>query len=343
MKFKELYTKHFRAFLTAVRPDIVHFQHTLFLGFDLIREVRNTLPQAPILYTLHEFLPICNHYGQMIRTVDNRPCLDASPRRCHECYPEIAPERFFLRKRFVQAQLGLVDRFLAPSRFLLERYVDWGIARDRIVFEEYGRAGLPAPLEPTPRSRRNRIGFFGQLTPFKGAHVLLGAMEVLRDQGIDAHCFLHGANLDLQARGYRDQLEALLAATSDVATMVGPYDHDQLPQLMEQIDWIVIPSIWWENSPLVIQEAFAHGKPVICSDIGGMAEKVADGANGIHFRAGDPIALAAALREAVSVPGLWERLRAGIPPVYRMEDHIAQLTDIYTTVLAERSSGNGNQ
>jgi len=57
---------------------------------------------------------------------------------------------------------------------------------------------------------------------------------------------------------------------------------------MAAVDWVVVPSIWWENSPLVIQEAFAHGRPVICSDIGGMAEKVAHEKNGLHFRANDP-------------------------------------------------------
>ena len=56
---------------------------------------------------------------------------------------------------------------------------------------------------------------------------------------------------------------------------------------MAEIDWVVVPSIWWENSPLVIQEAFLHGRPVICSDIGGMAEKVRHGVDGLHFRVGD--------------------------------------------------------
>ena len=75
-------------------------------------------------------------------------------------------------------------------------------------------------------------------------------------------------------------------------TLAGKYDHDDLPRLMAEIDWVVVPSRWWENSPLVIQEAFLHGRPVICSDIGGMAEKVTDGVDGLHFRVGDPRSLA---------------------------------------------------
>jgi glycosyltransferase involved in cell wall biosynthesis len=98
---------------------------------------------------------------------------------------------------------------------------------------------------------------------------------------------------------------------------------------MENIDWVVVPSIWWENSPLVIQEAFGHGRPVLCSDIGGMAEKVTHDVNGLHFRAGDPDSLAMTMRTAATTPGLWERLRQNIPPVHAMQRHVATLTSLY--------------
>src|SRR5439155_21227621 len=94
------------------------------------------------------------------------------------------------------------------------------------------------------------------------------------------------------------------------------YAHDELQRLMDNIDWVIVPSIWWENSPLVIQEAFAYGKPILCSDIGGMAEKVTHGVNGLHFHVRDPVHLAQRIREAASTPGLWENLRRGTPPLY---------------------------
>ena len=136
---KEIYTKHFHEFLVAFQPDVVHFQHTLHLGYDLIRQTRNTLPGAVIIYTLHEFLPICHRQGQMVRTENqNRSlCHESSPRRCHECFPDISPQTFFMRKRFIQSHFSLVDLFLAPSRFLLERYFQWGILQDKIQLEEY--------------------------------------------------------------------------------------------------------------------------------------------------------------------------------------------------------------
>ena len=121
-------------------------------------------------------------------------------------------------------------------------------------------------------------------------------------------------------------------------TLIGRYDHAALPRLMANVDWVVFPSIWWENSPLVIQEAFLHGRPVICGGIGGMAEKVTDGVNGLHFRARDPRSLAQTIRGAVSSPDLWETLRSGIPEVCKIEDSVATLSDIYQTLLNHKTS-----
>jgi len=100
----------------------------------------------------------------------------------------------------------------------------------------------------------------------------------------------------------------------------------------------VVPSIWWENSPLVIQEAFLHGRPVICSDIGGMSEKVTDGVNGLHFRVGDPYSLADALRRAVGSPDLWKTLHNGIPEIYDIEDAVMNISEMYRGLLEERAS-----
>ena len=83
----------------------------------------------------------------------------------------------------------------------------------------------------------------------------------------------------------------------------------------------LLPSRWWENSPLVVQEAFTHRRPVICSGIGGLAEKVDDEVNGLHFNVGDPDSLAWVIQRAATEPGLWERLRAGIPHVYTVDEH----------------------
>jgi glycosyltransferase involved in cell wall biosynthesis len=265
-------------------------------------------------------------------------CLEASPRRCHECFPDISPQDFFLRKRFIQSHYSNVDLFLAPSHFLLERYVDWGIPRARIRFEDYGRL----PVERFPPSSedrpRTRIGYIGQLNRFKGPDVLLSAMRMLGERGVDIHLWLHGGNLERQTDEFQASFREMLAATEANVTFGGRYDHAALPRLLAEVDWVVVPSVWWENSPLVIQEAFLHGRPVICSDIGGMAEKVTHGVNGLHFRVGDPISLADTLQHAVTTPGLWEQLQAGIPEVFPMEEHVGNLSRIYRELLERRRS-----
>jgi glycosyltransferase involved in cell wall biosynthesis len=333
---KSLYSQHLTNFLLAHRPDVVHLQHTHFIGLDLLGQIRRVLPDAAIVYTLHEFLPICHRDGQMVRTFSSELCGEASPRRCHECFPEISEQSFFLRRRFVQAQFDNVDRFLAPSAQLMDKYLDWGIEPERIEVEEYGRLQPPvrAP-DPVDARRPVNIGFFGQLSAFKGAKVMLEAMALL-DDDVDAHLWLHGANLELQTEEFQAEFAALHSSIKDRVTFRGPYEHAELPKLMADLHWVVVPSIWWENSPLVIQEAFFHRRPVICSDVGGMAEKVRDGVDGIHFRAGDAFALARTFENATSSPKLWSTLRNGIREPYAMDTHVGHLLDVYRFLLGER-------
>jgi len=355
LKSKEIVTFHFREFLEAIRPDIVHFQHTLFLGYDMIREVRNAIPSCAIVYTLQEFLPICHRNGQMLRNTDNTPCLEASPLRCHECFPQYSPQDFFMRRKFIQSHFSLVDQFIAPSRFLLERYVDWGIPRDKIIFEEYGRQPMRAP-EPPPSGRaRNRLAFFGQISPYKGVDVLLEAMRLLEDPPGPAadmetaaepdspaksrpHLQLYGANLDIQEPTFQTRVRTLLEQTRNNVTFAGRYTLSQQAALMSEADWVIVPSIWWENSPLVIQEAFGHKRPILCSDIGGMAEKVTDGVNGLHFRAGDSRSLAQTIQRAVTTPGLWDTLQRGIPQVHSMKQHMESIKSVYNSALETRTT-----
>jgi glycosyltransferase involved in cell wall biosynthesis len=303
----------------------------------MLRELRNTLGDGvPIVYTLHEFLPICHRNGQLVRTTTEKPCREESPRRCHECFPEVSPQEFFMRKRFIQSQMSLVDRFIAPSSFLRDRFVDWGLPPDKVVTEEYGR--LPVTAAPTrTRRTRNRLVFIGQLSYFKGINVLLEAMKRLQDDEVDVHLSVYGANLELQPDEFRSEFAGLLEATKETVTFEGEFNHDDLPTIMADADWVVVPSVWWENSPLVIQEAGQHRRPVIASDIGGMAEKVHDGVSGLHFRAADPGSLAETIARAIGTRKLWDELQSRIEPPYEMDEHVRSLTRQYKELLASRS------
>src|SRR4051794_33903337 len=329
------FARHFVELLRHHRPDVVHFQHTLFLGAELITAVRRTLPEAAIVFTLHEYLPICHHYGQLVRTMGGL-CTMASPRRCHQCFPQHSPQEFFLRKQLIQSHFDQVDLFIAPSRFLLERYVEWGVPRRKIRFEEHGF--VPRRRLASQDRARNRFAFFGVLTPFKGIEVLLKAMQRLGPE-FGGSLRIHGANYAEQPEAMRQQLAELFESTRATVTNEGPYDHATLPRLMADTDWVVVPSTWWENSPLVIQEAFMHGRPVICSDIGGMAEHVEHQVSGLLFNVGSPGALAATLDAAASDPELWRRLAAGVPRVRPMDDHVDAITSLYERLMQQRRNG----
>jgi glycosyltransferase involved in cell wall biosynthesis len=334
---RSMATRFFRDFLLEQQPDLIHFQHTLFLGYDFVRVAKNTLPDTPILYMLHEYLPICFRDGQMVRTKNNALCQEESPRRCHECFPQISPQNFFMRKRFIQSHLSHVDLFIAPSGYVRDRYVDWGIPADKIMVEPYARVPVQKPPPAGADRPRNRFAFFGQFTPYKGADVLLKAMDKLGPD-FDGHLWIHGANLETQSDAFKAEFADLLHKTKGKVTFAGPYDHDrELGQLMARTDWVIVPSIWWETGPLVVLEAFQHGRPVICSDIGGMSEKVADGVSGLHFRRGDPDSLAEVMRQAVDTPFLWKQLREGIPAVYDIADNAALMTGLYKRMIAARA------
>jgi glycosyltransferase involved in cell wall biosynthesis len=345
---KELFTIHLREFLLTHQPDVVHVQHTLYLGIDLLREIRTTLPNTPIVHTLHEFRPICHRDGVLVRTgsKEDELCLQASPRRCNECFPDLSQELFFMRERFIRSQLSVVDLFLAPSQFLMDRYIDWGIPAERIRFSDYGRAAVPE-IPDAPGEVRNKLGYFGQLNPYKGVNVLLEAMRLLGENSgggengqpgaFEPNLRLHGANLEKQSDEFQEQFNALVDATTSNVTYIGKYDKSSVAELFAAVDWVVVPSVWWENSPLVIQEAFLFGRPVICSNIGGMAEKVVNGINGLHFQTGDPASLAGTIRRAVESPNLWEQLKRGIPPIKTAADDARSLIDTYVELIEARA------
>ena len=87
---------------------------------------------------------------------------------------------------------------------------------------------------------------------------------------------------------------------------------------MRQCEYVLLPSTWWENSPVVIQEAYLAGCPVLCSGIGGMAEKVKDGLTGIHFQTGSASDLVRALEMAAD-RDTYSSLTANLPEV---TDHL---------------------
>ncbi len=323
----------FRRYLLDLRPDVVHFHHFIGLGVEALWEVRQTLPHAAIVVTFHEYLSICPHHGQMVKTQANRLCSRATPADCHACFPDLSPGWIFERELFLKTHLELADAFVSPSHFLIDRYVKWGLPAEKFTMLENGidDARIAAPRPLPPGGRRSRFGFFGQITEFKGLHVLLEAIGRVSDEawGNDAALCIFGGNLENQPERFRDTFNELLTKAGRRAKFYGSYGAEDLPDLMRQVDWVVVPSIWWENSPLVIQEAFLHGRPPLVSDIGGMKEKIVDAVNGIHFRVGSAEDLADKMTQLLQDPTAWERLRAGAPKPISHEEAARQHLALY--------------
>ncbi|MBE7210926.1 MAG: glycosyltransferase family 4 protein [Gluconacetobacter diazotrophicus] len=312
------FARDFRALLRDLRPDVVHLHHYINFGMEALLHVREVLPDALLVLTLHEFLAICHQQGQMVKRPDGRLCARSGPVDCSRCFPELAPSEFFVRYTYIERFMRHVHRFVAPSRFLARRYVEWGIPADAISVIENIPSRAASRGEPPlrPADGALRIGFFGQISVLKGIEVVIEAARLLdRTAGTgpgqpDIVLSVHGDHTN-QPPAFRDNFPARMADAPPTLEFRGRYDNAGVGALMESVDAVLVPSIWWENSPVVIQEAFRHGRPVICSDIGGMAEKVTNGVDGLHFPVGDARGLVAALRRLAADPELLRRLSAG--------------------------------
>ena len=315
-----LHVEAFVEFLQTIQPDVVHFHHFLTYGIDYLTLTRRVLPNCRIIFTFHEFLTICDAHGQMVRTMDRSLCTHASPVRCHQCFPGRSPEQFLMRKMWFMKHLAVVDAYTCPSLFMIEHFARWGIPREKIHHITNGQRvyGLPTPA---PDGLKTRFGFFGQFVDNKGLHILLRAVRQLRAEGFTQFSVdLNGDNIRYATAPIREEIEAFIAEESErspdeqIVTLNGSYHVDELPGRMARVDWCIVPSTWWEIFGLVISEAWMFGKPVICSNVGGPGERVADEVDGLHFQVGDHRALARVIRRAATETGLWERLRAKVPP-----------------------------
>lgn len=324
------------SFLQTFQPDVVHFHHALLIGVEMLFLVRRLLPNCRIVFTLHDYYPICANHGQMVKTGSHELCHAASPDACGKCFPEITADKFVLREKHLKNLFTLVDRFIAPSEFLRRRFIEWGLDGDRI---EVIRNGRPQTAARARRSvtngKRNVFGYFGNLSPFKGVTVALDAARLLRQEYHDGFSLVLHGGTPFQTDEFKSDLAARIEDAQPSVSHRGPYGAQEMPDLLATVDWVIVPSIWWENAPLVIQEAFQQKRPVICSGIGGMAEAVQDGINGLHFRPNDPRSLMDAMLRAMETPTLWHKLVGGIPDIPTMTtsaaEHLALFADLLST------------
>jgi glycosyltransferase involved in cell wall biosynthesis len=265
------------------------------------------------------------------------PARRASDRR--ESRPRSPLPEAQLAQRAAKAAevLELVDRIVAPSQLLRDRAVEWGAPADRISLLRYG-VDLP-PRRSVRRyapDGRVRFAFIGTPAPHKGVHVLIDGFRAAGLENASLTIFgssrtdpVYFADLKRRAQGLS-------------VTFPGAIPNAQVPSALEEIDALVVPSLWLENWPVVVQEARLMRVPVIASRIGGLAEGVRHGVDGLLFEPGDAVGLATALRRVAREPKLLARFaaKATLPPP--MEEHEAALEKLYAMGGARPASGGGS-
>lgn len=327
----------FQRFLAAVNPDIVHFQHVQGVSARLIALARG----RPRVVTLHDYWYFCAN-SQLVRpdrSVCSGPgwgwkCVDCATARADLNALRVARPilalPFAYRNRYLRRLAAEVDLFIAPSRFLRDQYVRHGFPAERITVLENGldTARLqnePDPPLPAPPARPH-FGFLGSLAWQKGVHVLV---EAFNRMPAGASLTIYGDPTSFPA--YADGLKA--AARHPHIRFAGRLDPRLVGAALRQMDALVVPSLWYENSPVTIQEAYAVGVPVIASRLGALAEKVQDGMTGRLFTPGDSADLARVLEELAVHPEQLSTLRANIRPGPDVAEHAQQMVALYHQLM----------
>lgn len=345
------------------RPDVVHVTSCETLSASVLRVTRDR--GLPLVLTLTDFWFICPRLT-LLRG-DGRTCNGQTTAwECTKClargskayrWPSLVlPERAvagllgavgrtptLARQRGLRGMVGDMD----ARKALLRRAIEWPDVRltaSPFVRDTYLASGIDAPIQVsaygndlrwlshfhgrTP-SDTMRFGFVGQIIPAKGLHVLFDAVGRL-----DADV---RARIEVVVYGDLDKEPAYGAKVADQAqglpvSFRGTFQRGERAAVMATFDVLVVPSLWYDF-PLVIQDAMAAGAPVVATNLGGMAEAVSHGDNGLLFEPGDAVTLAAHLARLVREPDLVEQLRRAIPPVKTIQANVDELTGVYAALL----------
>lgn len=244
------------------------------------------------------------------------------------------------RRRYLKDVVASVDAVTAPSKFLIQKYQDYQVTSNNMVLLQNGFDQRLQENEIVPSKKHTplRIGYLGQIAQHKGVHVLVDAFIGMQADPATVELFLYGSESTWP--NYAAGLRRKAMGQANIF-FKGAYQAAQISEVMDELDVIVVPSICFENRPTVILEAFSFHKPVVVSDLGGMAEMVEHGANGMKFLPGDARSLSMQLGRLLDEPGLLESLVAGIRPVKTVAEETHEVENLYDQVISRREwAGN---
>ncbi|MFD2914775.1 glycosyltransferase [Psychroserpens luteus] len=307
--------ENFKKLVQSLKPDVAHIGHLNHLSTGII-DVLNTL-EIPIVFTLHDFWLMCPRGQFLTRSIgkadNNQLCSGQEDKKCAtSCYQvyfsgkedeqqqDINSWSNWVNRRMqeTKAIIDKVNLFIAPSKYLQERFVnEFDIPESKITYLDYG---FPTHyLTQTEKAATKSVftfGYIGTHIPAKGINQLIEAFQQVETPAV-LKIFGRKSGQSTAA------LKALAATCSNRVEFMGEYiNHNLADVVFAHVDSIVVPSIWGENSPLVIHEAQACKIPVITADFGGMKEYVQHQKNGLLFKHRDVDALAEQLNYAVSNP-----------------------------------------
>ena len=315
----------FSRILDDFKPDVVHFFHFNRLGTGMVDVAVSA--GCPAFFTPTDFWAVCPtaqllyckrrqcggptalagncvlHFGWNALRGPAGELVGSLPSWCGDILVRVASRGWFsghwvAREIKVMGgrlatnvrRLNRLNGILAPNRVMADTLCHYGVRRELITVSPFGIELDPA-LQGVDRESRGggplRIGFIGSLQEHKGCHILLEAFSHL-ERNV-AELTIYGA-LD-EDSSYAALLRGLAAGTDNV-TFRGTFDNERIAQVLSEIDVLVVPSIWSENTPLVVYAAQASRCPVIVSDVPGLSSMVEDGKDGLLFRPGDAVSLA---------------------------------------------------
>lgn len=329
---KVIYSREARdkvaALIAATRPTMAHahsvYHHLSPAIFPAIKAAG-----VPLVMTVHDLKLACPAYT-MLR--DGRPCERCHGGRIHNvvlnrCIKGSASLSALIAAetavhRILGLYAGTVDRFAVPSRFYIDKLVEWGWDRSRFVhvpnFVDAAR------VSPGGCSEAGRgFLYFGRLSPEKGLDTLIRAAALSRQA------------LTVVGTGPQEaELRALADAAGADVNWLGYRSGDSLHASVSEARAVVLPSVWYENAPLSVLEAYALGRPVIGTRIGGIPELVREGETGAVVPPGDAEALAVEMARFAALPdatvaAMGRAGRRWVEDEFSPAAYRARLTDLY--------------
>jgi glycosyltransferase involved in cell wall biosynthesis len=323
--------------LRELKPDLVHVTH-LINHTAVLLEVTKALG-IPTIATLTDFFGFC--FNNKLEAADGSLCEGPNPKRtnCLACYLKDAARAPYAEAwirwagvpsrvnwiaplvsqacMFPPLRSGPVDGLVQDLRWrpgtLLATYLNYRavITPSHFLQSAYQKNGLEVPahniwfgvdvsraLKPHRSVVTPVFGFIGQIAPHKGTDILIDALRKLGN-----------GRATLKIYGPSDQdpayMEHLRSRAEGLAVdFVGTFPKERTGAILSELDVLVIPSRWYENSPFALLNALATHTPVIVSNVAGMTEFVEEGKNGFSFERGQSEALAEVMERFVSNPGL---------------------------------------